>query len=90
MLFTGLIVSIHFFTESNAYIPSILSKLRSAITNNNAFGVVAVKFGFHTENRKLHVKLKEEVEEYGNTQNLHGHQMPNNVSISSGKMQLNA
>ena len=69
--------------ESDEYTPSILSKLRSAITNNNAFGAMAVRFGFHTEIRRLSDKLKEEVNKYANIQTLHGHQMPNNVSIQA-------
>jgi hypothetical protein len=73
-------VSLHYFIESNSYIPGMLTNLRSFVTNNNALGALAVKCGIHRHIKNLVGLSLAEVEAFALTQLTNGHPLPNNVS----------
>ena len=80
LIITDLIVSVHFFLESNVYNPGTLKKLRSAITNNNTLGALAVKCGHDTEIKNQSTISKAQVEAFALPQHENGHPLPNDVS----------
>ncbi|EFX74693.1 hypothetical protein DAPPUDRAFT_251616 [Daphnia pulex] len=60
----SLLVSTHLFDYSEEYTPSHLSRFRSAITSNDCFGVLAVKFGFHKDLRGAPIEVQQRVNEF--------------------------